>query len=306
MVEYGGNIRKLPLNFFHDEGFKYIPLTDIIKLLDTDTNHFYYGDKFKFRMDWHSTTDTDRIKMKVVIFGSDAEGIGVIYAGELKYSINSVDILDLVKRIYGPLIKISSNDFTIQGKTNKSVRYKFNTILDDYEILSLKDIEYFDDIVEDGNTFFENSLIPALVLFVPMLMDSGGNSGSQASVTAIRALSIGEVKLSDVHKVLFKEIRVGLLCGFSLGAVAFVKVLLVDRLLMNNPAITVWVALAVAITLASTVLLAKMIGASLPLLAKRIGFDPAVMASPLITTLVDAVSLIVYFLIAGNVFGLRL
>ena len=154
--------------------------------------------------------------------------------------------------------------------------------------------------------FFENSLIPALVLFVPMLMDSGGNSGSQASVTAIRALSIGEVKLSDVHKVLFKEIRVGLLCGLSLGAVAFVKVMLVDRLIMNNTDITAWVALAVSVTLALTVLIAKMIGASLPLLAKRIGFDPAVMASPLITTLVDAVSLIVYFLIAGNVFGLRI
>ena len=155
-------------------------------------------------------------------------------------------------------------------------------------------------------SFFEASLLPVLVLFVPMLMDTGGNSGSQASVTAIRALSLGEIKLSDVLRVLWKEIRVGLLCGVSLGIVAFGKIMLVDRLIMGNPAVTVWVAIAVSASLAATVLAAKIIGGSLPLLAKRLGLDPAVMASPLITTLVDAVGLILYFVVSAYAFGLTL
>lgn len=153
-------------------------------------------------------------------------------------------------------------------------------------------------------SFFEASLIPALVLFVPMLMDTGGNSGSQASVTAIRALSTGEIELSDVWCVLWKEIRVGVLCASALGVVAFGKILLVDRIIMNNPAVTLTVAVAAAVSLAATVIVAKTVGCTLPLLAKRVGFDPAVMASPFITTVVDAIGLILYFIISANVFGL--
>ena len=153
-------------------------------------------------------------------------------------------------------------------------------------------------------SFFEASLIPVLVIFVPMLMDTGGNSGSQASVTAIRGLSTGEVLLSDVWRVLYKEIRVGVLCGISLGAVAFGKVMLVDRLLMGNADVTLTVALAVSLALTATIIIAKIIGSTLPLLAKKLGFDPAVMASPFITTVVDAIGLIIYFLISANIFGL--
>ena len=153
-------------------------------------------------------------------------------------------------------------------------------------------------------SFFEASLIPVLVLFVPMLMDTGGNSGSQASVTAIRGLSTGEIELSDALRVLWKEIRVGAMCGAVLGVVAFGKVMLVDRLIMNNPSVTLIVALSVSIALTATVLIAKIIGSTLPLLARRLGFDPAVMASPFITTIVDAIGLIVYYLISANVFGL--
>ncbi|MBQ9071485.1 MAG: magnesium transporter [Clostridia bacterium] len=153
-------------------------------------------------------------------------------------------------------------------------------------------------------SYFEASLIPVLVLFVPMLMDTGGNSGSQASVTAIRGLSTGEVEMSDALRVLWKEIRVGILCGVSLGVVAFGKVLLVDRLIMNNSAVTLTVAAAVALALTATIIVAKIIGSLLPLLAKRIGFDPAVMASPFITTIVDAIGLIVYFMISAYAFGL--
>lgn len=146
---------------------------------------------------------------------------------------------------------------------------------------------------------FEATLAAVFVLFVPMLMDTGGNSGSQASVTLIRGISVGEVEFRDVLRVLWKEIRVGALCGVSLGVVAFGKVMLVDGLIMNNPEVTVSVALIVALTLALTIVIAKIIGSMLPMLAAKIGFDPAVMASPFITTIVDALSLIVYFFIAS-------
>lgn len=149
-------------------------------------------------------------------------------------------------------------------------------------------------------TGFENALRVqvALTAFIPMLMDTGGNSGSQSSVTVIRALSLGELDFSDILQVIWKEVRTAVLCGISLAAACFVKIMLIDRLLMGNTDITVTVAAVVCITMALTVLVAKVIGCSLPMLAKKIGFDPAVMASPFITTIVDAVSLLIYFGIA--------
>lgn len=146
---------------------------------------------------------------------------------------------------------------------------------------------------------FEAALPAVLVLFVPMIMGTGGNSGGQSSVTVTRSISLSELTFSDLGRVFLKEMRVGLLCGAAVGAATFLKVVLVDKLLMSNPAITVSVALTVALSLALTIILAKIIGATLPMLAKKIGLDPAVMASPLITTLVDAISLIVYFAIAS-------
>ena len=150
---------------------------------------------------------------------------------------------------------------------------------------------------------FEARLASVLVLFVPMLMDTGGNSGNQASVTLVRGLSLGEIKLSDFLLVWFKEIRVGILCAVSLGAVAFGKIMLVDRFIMNNSEVTLSVGIVVAVTLALTVIISKLVGSSLPILASRVGLDPAVMASPFITTAVDAISLIVYFLIASPFFS---
>ena len=153
---------------------------------------------------------------------------------------------------------------------------------------------------------FETALatLPILTAFIPMLMDTGGNSGSQASVTVIRGLSLGQVEFADTFKVLWREIRVAILCGVSLGIAAFGKVMLVDHLMMHNDGVTVYVAAVVAMTLFFTILCAKLIGCSLPLLAKKIGFDPAVMASPFITTIVDAVSLVVYFMISRQILGL--
>lgn len=155
-------------------------------------------------------------------------------------------------------------------------------------------------------TSFENALAAqaALIAFIPMLMDTGGNCGSQASVTVIRGLSLGDIEFSDLGRVLWKEWRVSLLCGISLSAVSFGKLLLVDRLLLGNTGVTLLVAAVVSLTLLLTVILAKLVGASLPMLAKRLGFDPAVMASPFITTIVDALSLLLYFQIASALLGL--
>ncbi len=145
---------------------------------------------------------------------------------------------------------------------------------------------------------FELALPAVLLLFVPMLMDTGGNCGSQASVTVIRALSVGEATLSDFYRILRKEVAVGAVAGLSLGGVAFLKVYLIDGLLLGNGEVGLRVTLAVSLATALTVVAAKIIGASLPLFAKKIKLDPAVMASPFITTLVDAISLILYFFIA--------
>ena len=153
---------------------------------------------------------------------------------------------------------------------------------------------------------FEDALAAsvALAAFIPMLMDTGGNTGSQASVTVIRALSLKEIQFKDLIRVLWKEIRVAVLCGISLAAAAFAKILLVDMLLLGNADVTTMVAFVVCLTLAITVVVAKIIGCCLPMFAYKLGFDPAVMASPFITTIVDAVSLIVYFFIATNILQL--
>ncbi len=146
---------------------------------------------------------------------------------------------------------------------------------------------------------FEEALATYVVLtaFIPMLMDTGGNAGSQASVSVIRSLSLDEVEFKDTFKVIWKEIRVALLCGIVLALANFVKLLLIDH-------VTVLIALVVCITLIVTVFFAKLIGCSLPMIAKRLGFDPAVMASPFITTLVDACSLLIYFKMASILLGI--
>ena len=153
-------------------------------------------------------------------------------------------------------------------------------------------------------TGFESALPAVLVLFIPMIMGTGGNSGGQSSVTVTRSISLSEVDFSDLFRVFWKEVRVGALCALSLGVATFAKVMLIDGLLLGNEAITLTVALTVALSLSVTIILAKIIGATLPLLAEKIGLDPAVMASPLITTLVDAISLIVYFFVAKSMLNI--
>ncbi len=151
---------------------------------------------------------------------------------------------------------------------------------------------------------FESVLPAVLVLFVPMIMGTGGNSGGQSSVTVTRSISLSEVEFSDLPKVFWKELRVGVLCAVTVGGVTFAKVMLIDGMLLGNPEIDIIVSLVVAVSLSATIIAAKVIGAVLPMLAERIGLDPAVMASPLITTLVDAISLIIYLFCAKGIMNL--
>lgn len=147
-------------------------------------------------------------------------------------------------------------------------------------------------------THFQDALSAHLVLVaaIPMLMDTGGNCGSQASVTIIRGISLQEIKFSDILRVMWKEARVSLLCGVTLAVLNFLKLIFLNR-------VGVMVAAVICTSLMITVLAAKLVGCSLPLLAKRLGLDPAVMASPFITTIVDALSLFIYFKIAGAILG---
>lgn len=148
-------------------------------------------------------------------------------------------------------------------------------------------------------THFESALSTYVVLtaFIPMLMDTGGNAGSQASVSVIRSLSLDEIEYKDTPKVLWKEFRVSLLIGLTLALANFIKLLIIDGV---QPEI----GMIVCFTLVLTVVVAKLIGSSLPIAAKKIGFDPAVMASPFITTIVDACSLLIYFKIASLLLGI--
>ena len=155
-------------------------------------------------------------------------------------------------------------------------------------------------------TNFENKLasVATLIAFIPMLMGTGGNSGGQSSVTVIRALSLDEISMRDIFKVIWKELRVGIACGAALAAVCFVKLLLFDKYVLGNSEITVMISLVVSLTIIVEVIFSKIIGCCLPIIAKKCGFDPAVMANPFITTITDAVSLLIYILFASALLGI--
>lgn len=150
---------------------------------------------------------------------------------------------------------------------------------------------------------FESALASALVLssFIPMITGSGGNAGSQASVSVIRALSLGEIEFKNAFKVLWKELRVSILCGITLAIANFIKLMIFD---LNGDPNAFWVALVVSLTLVGTIMMSKIVGSMLPLLASKIGFDPAVMANPLISTVCDSLSLLIYFAIATSILRL--
>lgn len=264
---------------------------------------------------------TDRIrdvmKTKVVSVGTldDQEEVANLFA---KYDFTALPVVDGESRLVG-IVTVDDAIEVMQEETTEDIEKMAAITPTEHTYLKTGIWETWRHripwllILMVSATFtgmiissFEEALAAQVVLtaFIPMLMDTGGNSGSQSSVTIIRSMSLGDIKFSDLWRVVWKECRVALLCGVTLAAVNFVKVLLVDRLLLKNSAITVTVAAVVCLTLIATVFVAKLVGCTLPMAAKRLGFDPAVMASPLLTTIVDAVALLLYFQIAKVLLGL--
>lgn len=156
----------------------------------------------------------------------------------------------------------------------------------------------FTSLIISANTSLLSSAV-FLIACIPVLMDTGGNTGSQAAVSIIRSLSLDEIDFSDIYKVIWKEVRVGALCGLTLAGASFVKIMLFDRLICGDEGVTVMIALVVSLTIVITVVFAKLIGCSLPIISKKLGFDPAIMSSPFITTIVDTIALLIYFAVAA-------
>ena len=148
------------------------------------------------------------------------------------------------------------------------------------------------------------AIVPGLVAFIPMLMGTGGNSGAQSATAVIRSLSLGDIEPRDAIRVIWKEWRVAVLCGATLAVVNFGKMLLLDMLILGNHSVTLWVAATVSLSIVFIVMFAKLVGSLLPLGAEKIGLDPAVMANPLISTLTDAVSLLIYIYVAKLILGI--
>lgn len=226
-----------------------------------------------------------------------------------KYNFLALPVCDMEERLVG-IITIDDAMDVIQEENTEDIQkmnamlptektYLKTSILETWKsrfpwlLLLMVSATFTGSII----TGFEDKLASLTILtaFIPMLMDTGGNSGGQASVTVIRAMSLGEVAFKDYFRVAWKEIRVGFVCGLSLAIVNFAKIWLVDHIIFQNDEITLIVDLAICLTLLVEIIFAKFIGCTLPMLAKKIGFDPAVMSSPFITTIVDAVSLLVFF-----------
>lgn len=246
---------------------------------------------------------------------TDREDVGTLF---LEYGLMALPVVDQENRLVGIVTYDDAMDVISEEReediqvmaaiTPSDERYLKTSVFSIWKsripwLLLLMISATFTGMIITG---FENALASSLTLtaFIPMIMDTGGNSGSQASVTVIRGLSLNEITFRDIFRVQWKEIRVAILCGLTLAAANFVKILLVDMLLLKTDGLTLPVALVVCLTLFVTVVVAKFIGCSLPIIAQKIGFDPAVMASPFITTIVDAVSLLVYFWVASVVLGI--
>ncbi len=228
-----------------------------------------------------------------------------------KYDINVMPVVDFEKRLVG-IITIDDVVDVLEEEATEDIKKMAAIIPIDKPYDKISTFEIFKSripwllLLMVSATFtggiissFEDKLAACAVLtaFIPMIMDTGGNAGGQASVSIIRALSLNQIEFKDIFKVVFKEFRVAFLCSVVLSVCNFVKLLLIDR-------VSVPVALAVCITLAITVVIAKFVGSILPMGAKKLGFDPAVMASPFITTIVDALALLVYFRVAVSILGL--
>ena len=234
-----------------------------------------------------------------------------------KYDVTSMPVVDSENRLVG-IITIDDIVDIIQEETTEDIEKMAAITPTDKPYLKTSVFEIWKKripwllLLMVSATFtggiinsFEASLaiFPVLTAFIPMLMDTGGNSGSQASVTIIRGIAVNEIEAKNTFKIVFKEVRVALLCGITLALANFIKIILIDNLLLKNN-VSITVALVISLTLIFTVVVAKIIGSTLPILAKKMKLDPAVMASPFITTIVDAVSLLIYFKIATMILGI--
>ena len=249
-----------------------------------------------------------------VTTSEDQETVAQMFS---KYNFNALPVVDTENRLVGIVtvddaIDVMEEEATediekMAGMAPSERPYLYTSVLETWKaripwLLILMLSATFTGLIINH---FQIQLAACLVLssFIPMLSGTGGNSGTQASVAVIRGLALGEIEFSDLFRVIWKEIRVAVVCGATLAAANFVKLMLVDRMIFGNP-ITITVALVICLTLVVTVFAAKVVGCTLPLLAKKIGFDPAVMASPFITTVVDAISLMIYFNFASLLLGI--
>lgn len=235
----------------------------------------------------------------------DQEEVALLFS---KYDLTVVPVVDNEDRLVG-IITVDDIVDIMQEETTEDMEIMAAISPSEKPYMKTSVVETFKNripwlmILMISATFtgkiiqgFEESLAACAVLtaFIPMLMDSGGNSGSQASVSVIRGISLGEIEFKDTPKIIWKELQVSVLVGLALAVANFVKIMIIDR-------VAIQVAFVVCATLALTVVIAKFVGCTLPILAKRMGFDPAIMASPFITTIVDALSLLLYFAIATTV-----
>ena len=244
----------------------------------------------------------------------DQEEVARIFA---RYNFMALPVVDTENRMVGIVTFDDAMD-VIQEETTEDIEMMGGMLPSEKTHLRSSAFELFKNripwllLLMVSATFtgmiinsFEGALAAqaALTAFIPMLMGTGGNSGSQSSVTIIRALSLDELRFSDLPRVIWKEIRTAVLCGVALSVACFAKIWLIDRLLLGNEAITLLVDAVVSLSLLATVITAKLVGAVLPLAAKAMKLDPAVMASPFITSIVDALSLLLYFLFARLLLG---
>lgn len=238
----------------------------------------------------------------------DQEAVAEMFG---KYGFTALPVVDGEGRLVG-IVTVDDAIDVMQEETTEDIEKMAAITPSDKPYLRLSAFEIFKSripwllILMISATFtgsiithFQDALASYLVLVasIPMLMDTGGNCGSQASVTVIRGLSLHEIEFSDTLRVIWKEIRVSIMCGVTLAVINLAKLTLISHIALN-------VALVISLTLVFTVFVAKLVGCTLPILAKRIGFDPAVMASPFITTIVDALSLFIYFKMASLLLGI--
>ena len=247
-----------------------------------------------------------------VIYVTTHEDKEVVAKEMSKYDLLALPVVDKENRLVG-IITVDDAIDVIEEEATEDIEKMAAIIPSDKPYLATSPFEIWKNripwliLLMLTSTFtsqiitsFETKLASCVVLtaFIPMIMGSGGNAGGQTSVTIIRGLAIEEINLRDIFKIIFKELRVSLLCGVVLGIATFGKMMLIDNLILGNDAVTIEIATVVSFTLIITIIVAKLVGCMLPIFAKRLGLDPAVMASPFITTIVDALSLIIYLGIA--------